>query len=327
MMTNRRQFIKKSSLGLMGAYLGSSLLSSCDGNQSSKGNGPFANIGLQIYSVRDLLLQDPKLTLETVAKIGYSHIETFGVDVVNNSFWGLKVPELKKYLSDINLATHTGHYDMGRYLDRNSTDKESIEKYIDIAKELGQSYIVAPVPPMHDLNNLTVDDYKYAAEQLNKAGELAKKSGLKVAYHNHFWEFREFANGTKGLDILLAFTEPELVTFELDIFWIEKAGFNAQSYFKKFPGRFAIWHVKDMSKSNTTAIVGKEFDKLPIDSIMQQVKYTEVGTGTINYPILKESEQESGLKLAFVEQDDIYIPNKFESIQKSYQYVQKYLVK
>lgn len=327
MNNNRRQFLKQAGLGLLGAYAGSSFLASCAGSSNSKGNGPFANIGLQIYSVRDLLFQDPKLTLETVAKIGYSHIETFGVDAANNSFWGVKVPELKKIMSDINLATHSGHYDMSKYLDPKSTEKESIERYLEIAAELGQTYVVAPVTPMHDINNLTSDDYKYAAEQLNKAGELAKKSGIKIGYHNHFWEFREFANGTKGLDILLAFTEPELVTFELDIYWISKSGLSAQSYFNKYPGRFSMWHIKDMSKAYAEPIVGKEYDQLPLDSIFNKIKYTEVGTGAINYPQLLDSEKESGLKLAFVEQDDIYIPNKFESLQKSYQYVEKYLAK
>lgn len=328
-MTNnsRRNFLKQAGVGIVGAYVGTSFLSSCSSNSISKGTGPFANIGLQIYSLRDLLFQDPKLTLETVAKIGYSHIETFGVDVANNSFWGMKIPELKKYLADINLSTHSGHYDMSKYLDPKSTDKESIERYIEIAQELGQQYVVAPVTPMHDLNNLQADDYKYAAEQLNKAGELAKKAGLTIGYHNHFWEFREFANGTKGLDILLAFTEPELVTFELDMYWITKAGLTAESYFKKYPGRFAMWHVKDMDKAHAEPIVGKEYDQLPLDSIFNKIKYTEVGTGAIDYTLLRESEKESGLKLAFVEQDDIYMPNKFESVKQSYAYVQKYLAK
>lgn len=327
MPNSRRNFIKQTGLGLLGAYVGSSFLSSCGNTSASKGKGPFANIGLQAYTLRDLLVQDTKTTLETIAKIGYSHIETFGVDVANNSFWGMKVPELKKYLADINLATHSGHYDMSKYLDPKSTDKESIEKYIDIAGELGQTYIVAPVTPMHDLSNLQIDDYKYAAEQLNKAGELAKKAGKTIGYHNHFWEFREFANGTKGLDILIAFTDPELVTFELDIYWIRKAGLTAESYFKKYPGRFSMWHIKDMDKAFAEPIVGKDYDKQPVDSIFSKIKYTEVGTGAIDYTQLLQSEKESGLKLAFVEQDNIYIPNKFESIQKSYEYVQKYLAK
>lgn len=324
MNNSRRIFLKNSSIAALSVYLGSSMLSSCTTNASGKG-GPFGNIGLQIYSLRDLLGQDAKLTLETVAKIGYNHIETFGADTANNSFWGMKVPELKKLMDDLNLKTYSGHYDLGKYLDRNSTEKEDIEKYIEMANVLGQKYIIAPVTPMHDLNNLSVEDYQFAADQLNKAGELAKKSGIKVGYHNHFWEFREFANGTKGLDILLAFTEPDLVVFELDIFWIEKSGLTPQSYFKKYPGRFPLWHVKDMNKGFTTPIIGERFDKAPFDSIMNQIKYTEVGTGAIDYPNLIQSAKEAGLEFAYVEQDDIYIPNKFESVQKSYDYVQKVL--
>lgn len=325
-MTTRRNFIKKTGLGLMGTYFGSSMLTACTQN-SLKKEGPFANIGLQIYSLRDLLVQDPKLTLETVARIGYSHIETFGLQTSENSFWGLKVPELKKIMADINLNTHSGHYDLSKYLSRHHTDKENIEKYIETAVELGQKYVVAPVTPMDDLNNLKPEDYQYAAEQLNKAGEVAKKAGVKMAYHNHFWEFRDFANGTKGLDILVAFTEPDLVSFELDIYWIEKAGLSAQSYFQKYPGRFTMWHVKDMDKNYAEPIVGEKFDKLPFDSIQKQLRFTEVGTGQIDYVNIAQNAKQSGLEYAFVEQDDIYLPNKFESIKSSYDYVQRFLSK
>lgn len=325
-MTTRRNFIKTTSLGLAGAYFGSSLLSSCKQTSLNK-EGPFANIGLQIYSLRDLLVQDPKLTLETVAKIGYSHIETFGIDLAANSFWGIKTSDLKKLMEDINLKTYSGHYDMSKYLSRQHTDKENIEKYIETAQELGQKFIVAPVTPMEDLNNLKVEDYQYAADQLNKAGEQAKKAGIKIGYHNHFWEFRDFANGTKGLDILIAFTEPELVSFELDIFWIEKAGLSAQSYFKKYPGRFPMWHIKDMDKNYADPIIGESFDKLPYDSLKKQVRFTEVGTGKIDYTNIVQNVSQAGLQHAFVEQDDIYLPNKFESIKNSYEYVQKYLTK
>ncbi|MBL1407897.1 sugar phosphate isomerase/epimerase family protein [Sphingobacterium faecale] len=327
MKTTRRNFIKKTGFGLAGAYFGSSLLQACTVSKQ-KGDGPFANIGLQIYSLRDLLIQDPKLTLQTVAKIGYSHIETFGIDLTNNTFWGLSIPELKKIMADTDLKTYSGHYDMSKYLSRHHTvDKEDIEKYIETAHELGQKYVIAPVTPMEDLNNLTVEDYQYAAEQLNKAGELAKKAGINIGYHNHFWEFRNFANGTKGLDIMIAFTEPELVSFELDIYWIEKSGLNPQSYFQKYPGRFPMWHIKDMDKNYAEPIVGKDFDSLPFDSIQNQVRFTEVGSGHIDYINIVQGAKQAGLEFAFVEQDDIYLPNKFESVKKSYEYVQKFLTK
>ena len=328
MQNSRRQFLKQAGIGAVSAYLGSSLLTACNSaNKVSSTVSPLKDIGLQIYSLRDLLMQDPKLTLETVAKIGYSHIETFGVDVENNAFWGLKVPELKKILSDNGLSTYSGHYDLSKYLERNNNDKENVEKYIEIAAELGQKYVIAPVNPMHDLNNLKIEDYQYAADQLNKAGEIAKKSGIKIGYHNHFWEFRQFPNNTRGLDIMLAFTEKDLVAFEMDIFWIEKAGLSALSYIEKYPGRFEMWHVKDMDKQFTKTVVGDGFDQAPLDSIFKEVKYTEVGAGSIDFVNIIQAAQQSGLVHAFVEQDDIYLPNKFDSVKKSYDYVQKFLTK
>lgn len=326
MNNSRRDFLKKAGIGILGTYVGSSLLHSCT-TATTTASGPYGNVGLQVYSLRDLIGQDPKLTLETVAKIGYKHIETFGVDVVNNSFWGVKVDELKKILHDNNLATYSGHYDMSKYLDPKSNDEENIDRYIEIANTLGQKYIIAPVTPMHSLNDMTPADYQYAADQLNKAGEKAQKAGIKIGYHNHFWEFREFANGTKGLDILIAMTEPNLVSFELDMYWAEKSGVNPLSYFEKYPGRFPLWHLKDMDKAFSEPIVGEKFDKAPLDSIFGQIKYTELGTGAINYINLATGADKAGLEFAFVEQDDIYMPNKFESIKKSYDYVQKFLAK
>lgn len=326
MDNSRRNFIKKAGLGLAGAYIGSSLLSSCD-SATQKGSGPFAQIGLQLFTLRDLLAEDPKLTLETVAKIGYTHVETFGLNLADNSFWGLPVKDLQALLNDNNLQTFSGHYDMAHYLSQEHEQKESIEKYIETAHQLGQKYIVAPVPPMFDLNNLAPADYQYAAEQLNKAGEMAKKAGIMMGYHNHFWELRQFANGTRGLDILIAFTEPELVTFEMDVYWVEKAGINPVSYFNKYPDRFHLWHVKDMDRNFTTPILGEPWDSMQLDSInAEQVRFTEVGSGSIDYRTLVSNADKSGLRYAFVEQDEIYQPNKFDSVKRSYDYVQKNLV-
>lgn len=324
MKNGRRAFLRQASLGLSAAFLSPYLLS-CDG--SSKGNSPFHNIGLQLYTLRDLLLEDPIKTIETVGKIGYSHVETFGLDLTASSFWGLSVDDLKKVLADSSLKSHSGHYDMSKYLSRHQDDKDNIERYIEVAHKLGQTHIIAPISPMDDLNGLTVEDYQYAAEQLNKAGEMSQKAGIKIGYHNHFWEFRNFANGTKGLDILIAFTEPELVDFELDLFWTEKAGISPQSYFEKYPGRFSMWHIKDMDRQYTKPVVGEEFDKAEFKTIMSEVRYTEVGTGAIDFKNISTYADKSGLQHAFIEQDDIYIANKFESIKKSYSYVQNSLAK
>ncbi|MGJ1431752.1 sugar phosphate isomerase/epimerase family protein [Sphingobacterium spiritivorum] len=324
MNKSRRKFLKQAGVGVSAAFLSPYLLS-CESKKIAE--GPFQHIGIQLYTLRDELAKDAKGTIEKIAKIGYKHVETFGVDVTKGEFFGLPIKDFKKVLEDNNLKTHSGHYDLSKYLSKNHEDKESIERYVEIAKELGQSYVVAPVTPMFDINALKSADYQYAAEQLNKAGEISKKSGIKMGYHNHFWEFRDQPNGTKGLDILIAFTEPELVDFELDLYWIEKSGLSPQSYFEKYPNRFSMWHVKDMDKAFTKPIVGGEQDKLGFGDIIKEIKYAEVGTGNIDFMNIVKYADKSGLKYAFVEQDDIYMADKFASIQKSYDYVENTLSK
>ncbi|MGJ1420601.1 sugar phosphate isomerase/epimerase family protein [Sphingobacterium spiritivorum] len=324
MNKSRRKFLKQAGVGVSAAFLSPYLLS-CESKKIAE--GPFQHIGIQLYTLRDELAKDAKGTIEKIAKIGYKHVETFGVDVAKGEFFGLPIKDFKKLLDDNNLETHSGHYDLSKYLSKNHEDKESVERYVEIAKELGQSYVVAPVTPMFDINALKSADYQYAAEQLNKAGEISKKSGIKMGYHNHFWEFRDQPNGTKGLDILIAFTEPELVDFELDLYWIEKSGLSPQSYFEKYPNRFSMWHVKDMDKAYTKPIVGGEQDKLGFGDIIKEIKYAEVGTGNIDFTNIVKYADKSGLKYAFVEQDDIYMADKFASIQKSYDYVENTLTK
>ncbi len=328
MTQSRRNFLKQASLGMMAGLLAPQLFS-CK-NAATASGSPLKNIGIQLFTLRDLLAQNPTEVLKILAKIGYSHVETFGVDVGNNAYWGLPIDELKKVLNDNDLKTHSGHYDMGKYLKKDQKDTENIEKYIEIAHNLGQTYIIAPVPPMDDLNKLDVAAYQYMAEQLNKAGEMAKKAGIKIGYHNHFWEFKEFGNGTKGLDILLAFTEPDLVCFEMDMFWINKAGENPQTYFTKYPGRFPLWHVKDMDRAFSTPLDQNKFDEktgkrdtLNLAEVMKDIKFTEVGSGSINYSTLANFANESGLKYAFIEQDDIYMADKYASVKKSFDYMNK----
>ncbi|ULT27462.1 hypothetical protein KUH03_12365 [Sphingobacterium sp. E70] len=141
--------------------------------------------------------------------------------------------------------------------------------------------------------------------------------GLKVAYHNHFWEFRDLGNNTTGEDVMLAFTEPDLVDFELDLFWAEKAGKNPISIFEKFPNRFKLWHVKDMDRTKSNPIEWPKDGKLPVEQIFKDIRYTEVGTGSISFPEIVKEKTKAGLKYAFVEQDDIYMPNKMESLKKA----------
>src|SRR5690606_7877541 len=115
------------------------------------------------------------------------------------AFWGLDPATLSARLHENGLKTHSGHYDLAEFLTPDNGDEETLKRYIDAAAQLGQRYLIAPIPPLLLIDKLTADDYRFMADQLNKGGEIAAKSGLKIGYHNHFWEFRTLADGKKGL--------------------------------------------------------------------------------------------------------------------------------
>lgn len=322
MKLNRRSFLRQTGIGLTAALVAPRFLSCTDGNSIT--GSPFKNIGIQLYSLRDLIQQDPRAVIEQVAKIGYTHVETYGLHTDDMTFWGLKVDELKKLLDDNGLKTYSGHYDFSEYLTAGSTKTENIQAYMETAQKLGQEYIVAPVSPMHDIEALKASDYQYFAQKLDEAGQLTQEAGIKMVFHNHFWELKPLGNGTRGLDIMIAFTDPTLVDFELDLFWTVKAGESPQAYFEKYPNRFPLWHVKDMDRSASQPI---DFEKERLPEQFDKIKYTEVGSGSIDFVNIARYQDTAGLKYAFVEQDEIAMDDKIASVRKSYEYVQRTLAK
>lgn len=323
-MSSRRTFMQQAGLIAAGLMI--------------KPSGIFANsrentinkIGIQLYTLREQLAKDVKSTIQKVAQTGYSHVETFyGYKAPDqkDQFWGLDPKGLKKLLKENNLVTHSGHYQLNDYLTPGNGKDEALKVQIGIAKELGQKYLVVPVPPLALWDKLTADDYKFIADQLNKAGEEARKSDLTIGYHNHFWEFRQQPDTkTSGYEIMLKGTDPSLVTFELDIFWAVKSGIDPVALFKQHPGRFSMWHVKDIDKSATEKIAGGDNDHKSSMEILPKVKFAEVGTGTVDFRSIFANASVAGVKYAFVEQDQISI-DPFESIKKSYGYVKSNLLR
>lgn len=324
-MDNRRSFLQKAGL------LGSALIAA--NSQMAPAMEFFIpqgvnKIGLQLYTVRDALSKDVRTTISKIAGIGYDHVETFYgyKDGAATLFWGLTVKELKALLLEHKLKSYSGHYQLNDFLTRGNGDDRALKNQIEIAAELGQQYLVVPIPPLDIWDKMTHLDFEFMASQLNKAGELCAKSKLKIGYHNHFWEFRTLENGQKGYDILLKNTNPALVTFEMDLFWIEKSGIDPVKYFAQHPGRFSMWHVKDMDKANTAKITGGAMDKKPSKDILSTINYTEVGTGSIDYKAIFKHQKQAGLKYIFVEQDVIKI-DPILSIGQSYNYVKRNLLK
>lgn len=260
-------------------------------------------IGLQLYTLREVIGSDVKGVIGKVARAGYRDVETYGYSK-ENGFWGLHPKAFRELLNANNLTSSSGHYDFGQYAATGNTDQ--VKTYIDAGRELGQDYIT--VPYLGEEVRKGADAYKAIAEKLNKAGELCQASNLQLAYHNHDFEFQRFGD-TTGYDILLKETDPELVKFEADLYWFVRGAQDPLAYFRQHPGRFVMWHVKDMDKN--TPILN-----------------TEIGSGSINYATIFEQAQQSGVERIFVEQENFTASmDPFESIKQSYDYVKETLLR
>jgi len=244
------------------------------------------NIGIQLYSVRKEMLTDAVGTLKQLAKIGYKELESARSEKGN--YYGLQPKEIKKIVSDLGMTLRSGHVHV---------DKDW-QRSIDSAAEAGQDYLVCSSLPS---KGQTVDNYKSVGETFSKAGEDCKKSNIIFAYHNHEYEF-EKENGQVLYDVLLSSTDPNLVTWELDLGWVVASGNDPLAYFNKYPGRFPLWHLKDM------------------DLAKQQS--TEFGKGQIKVLEILKNAKKSGVKHIFVEQEE-YASSALESMKYDFDYLQK----
>ena len=300
-MTSRRDFIKKSGTGFAGLLITPSLFNNVlfDSKQ---------DIGIQLFSVRDQLNKDVKLSLKKISEIGYKQVETFygyGEKMSGKGFWGLDAKELAQLLKTYGLKSASGHYNTTSYLTDGNTD--ILKQQIEVANTLSQKYYTIPAMAPNVRQNGTIEGYKKMADLFNKAAELCKNNNLTLAYHNHAFEFVPLENKQTGFEILLKETDKNLVKFELHIFWVVNANVDPIALFKENQGRFAMWHVKDMDKTDNKV-------------------FTEVGTGRIDYQSIFENRKLAGNKYIFIEQDVIKI-DPFDSISQSFRHVKQNLLK
>ncbi len=254
------------------------------------------NIGLQLYTLRDIIGNNIVDIIAQAAKIGYKEVETFGYHK-KSGFFGLKPADFYTLLKDNGLSAPSSHFGVDILFKDGGMSE--IEEYIEANAQINSKYLTIPWIEPHYRRN--IDDYKKHAASFNKAGELCKKAGMKLAYHNHDFEFKKFEN-TTGLDILINETDPALVDFELDIYWATRSGYDPLELLKKHKDRFSLWHVKDISKNNRDL-------------------NTEIGKGGIDFVTLFKNAKELGLKHAFVEQETNYVPNPMESVKTSFNYI------
>ncbi|PJJ60037.1 sugar phosphate isomerase/epimerase family protein [Hymenobacter chitinivorans] len=294
-MTSRRAFVKSAALLSAGALISPTLLAA-----------PKQYIGLQLYTVREAMQKDPAGTLAHIAKLGYTSVEG-ATYTGSQKFYGMEPAAFAKLLKQNGLIMPSSHYRLGEEPEKGQpvlgTMLHGWDKAVDDAAQAGVKYMVCAYLSEAERGNL--DHYKYVAEQLNKAGERSKKAGIQLCYHNHDFEFAA-QNGQLPYDLLLSSTDKSLVQMELDLYWATKAGHDPVALFTKHPGRFPLWHVKDM-------------DNTP------KHDFTEVGSGTIDFKRIFAQASKAGLKYFFVEQDQTP-GSPFDSIQKSITHIKRSLV-
>jgi sugar phosphate isomerase/epimerase len=261
-MMTRRNFLKTTTLATSSVMLAPGLL---------KASSLKKDIGLQLYTLRDLISKDLKGTLGKIAETGYTWLEAAGYN--DGKFYNLRPSEFRKITEDYGLKVISSH---------TAFTPDKIQQVVEAHLELGVYYVVYPWMSM--VEKPILDDYLKAAALMNELGELCSRSGLKFGYHNHDFEFVKIGD-TTGFDILVTETKDKYVCFEADLYWMKYAGVDPVDYFRKYPGRFELWHVKDMDDSPDRS-------------------FAPVGSGIIDFKNIFGYKDISGMSYFFVEQDN-----------------------
>lgn len=281
----RKDFIKLSALGILGLY-------SCRVS-SMITKKPLA---IQLYTIRDAVSQNPEKALEKLAQLGFNQIEIYGYDGL---FFGKNLNEFKQILKNTGLKVISSHHTTGVVQSGRGSLMNNWEQTVEDLQSLDIKYMVCSY---HFPEERTMENYKKLPDLLEKSGEATQKANIQFAYHNHHFEFDAFDEKNSVYDFILKNTSSNMVKMELDLYWIAKAGLNPIDYFEKYPGRFPLWHVKDMKAENQD--------------------FTEIGNGTIDFETIFRHKEKAGLKHWFLEQDSSD-KNIFESIVLSKKFIQQ----
>lgn len=280
-MQNRREFIAGSLMSLAADVASAAL---------AKRSWP--PLGVQLFTVRKLIETDLPGTLAAIRKIGYSTVETFSGQYKTSAH------DLRKTIRDAGLQVPSGHFDYSDFGSR-----------YEYAKELELKYMVCASVP--ESLGSSLDGFKRAADQYNKWGEKAAAMDMQFAFHNHNTEFREYGD-TTGIATLLKHTDPHLVHWEMDCYWVAQAGHSPVGMLRKYSGRIALLHLKDRKAGAKTSL----------DLGPGSQDFTEVGNGTLNWREILPLARNEGTRYMYVEQDVTQRP-PLESLRISYDYLQR----
>ncbi len=240
-------------------------------------------IGVQLYTVRRAMDEDFDGTLERIVSIGYDEVEFAG-------YFDRSPSAVRSALDSVGLRAPSAHVNY-------AVLQNGWDRILNDSVTIGHSYLICPSLPREVRRNL--DGYRRVTEVFNRAGEQARTAGIQFGYHNHAFEF-EAVEGRLPYDVLLNETDPQFVTFQMDLFWIRSGGGDPLAYFARHPGRFSSVHVKDMDGSPEQGMV-------------------DVGDGVIDFASIFAQRERAGLEHFFVEHDQPEHP--LESVRTSYRYL------
>lgn len=288
MSYKRRDFLKLTGgLAMTGLVADKALSSLLNDSDEVK----MKSFGLQLYSVRDDLKEgDPKDILKQVADAGYNYIESFEGD--KGMFWGMSNTEFKKYVEGLGMKIVSSHCDISK----------DFQKKADDAAAIGMKYLICP----WEDEQKTVDAYKKIAEEFNNCGQICKKNGMRFAYHNHDQDFKT-VEGQIAEDIYMQNTDPDLVDFEMDIYWVITAGQDPEAWLKKYSPRYRLCHIKDRIKGAT-----------------ERDASCDLGMGSIDFQKILKTAKQHGTKYYIVEQERYDNTTPLKSMVADADYLKKF---
>lgn len=261
-------------------------------------------IGLQLYSVRDIIEQDLQGVLQQLADMGYKEIEAYPGQQ-GGHYFGMEPEAFSGMLNDMGMTLVSSHVSTGNRQDkaaswRQATLLSRLDELLENAAKTGQQYLTCSY--MDESLRKTPEDLQSTAALFNQIGQKCKEAGLQFAYHNHAFEY-ETVGDSMIYDFMLENTDPDVVKWELDMYWVVAGGQDPVAYLKKYPNRFPLGHVKDMDRANNERNI-------------------ELGKGTIDYANILKVAQENGMKHFLVEQET-YTNSSIESMKENYAFLSK----
>jgi sugar phosphate isomerase/epimerase len=255
--------------------------------------------GVQLYTVREQLAKQPLETLKAIAGIGYKEVELFGPDAA-------KIVQLSKEAGLTPVGTHIQANDV-----LGDKTPDALDRLFDGIAKLDLKYALVGYIMPNDRGKDSAA-YKKFGEEMNRAGERAKKAGLVFGYHHHAFEFGKLPDGTRPIDIIIETFDPALVKFEVDVFWVSVTGNDPVELLNKLAnGKRVGWvHLKDKAKGTT----------VHFDEMVPKTAFAEVGSGAIDFPAVLKAAQAASVDHYLVEQD--FTPaDPIASLKKSFDYL------